>query len=314
MLGCSILENVLGQIEDLRMFALVVESRSISLAAKKMRIAKSAVSRRLSLLEERYGSRLIDRNPGVWEITATGLELYQRAASVVNDADEIENDFTEAARNLAGPLKVSVPRDFGLAFLNSALIAFKQRHPEIQLMVDFDDRTVDLSRENYDFAIRITPKLEPNVVAKQIGVSRHQLCASLTYLNTNGFPERLSELQNHSILHFGAARRAEWEFIDETGKHERVEFQPSLNSNSGEFLLNATIDGLGIANMPDFICAPAIAAGELVPILPKLVVDEWGIFLLHAEDRRLNRRMRLFSDEMEFACLPHGTEATGITR
>ncbi len=298
----------MGQIEDLRLFALVVENRSISRAAERLNIAKSAVSRRLSLLEERYGSRLIDRGPGVWEITATGLELYQRAARVVSDVDDIESDFAEAAHNLAGPLVVSVPHDFGITFLAPALIAFQARYPDIQLTVDFEDRTVDLARENYDFAIRITPAIEAGVVAKKIGVSEHQLCASPSYLEANGHPEELEDLLKHPLLYFGTARRARWAFVGRSGKTESIEFQPSLNSNSGDFLLQAAEQGLGIARLPDFISDKAFASGSLVPILPNVGVPLWSIYLLHADDRRLNRRMRLFAEEMEAACLKIGVE------
>jgi DNA-binding transcriptional LysR family regulator len=287
----------------------VVENRSISRAAERLNIAKSAVSRRLNLLEERYGSRLIDRGPGVWEVTATGLELYQRAARVVSDVDDIESDFVEAAHHLAGPLMISVPRDFGIAFLSPALIAFQARYPDIQLTVDFDDRTVDLARENYDFAIRITPGIEAGVVAKKIGASEHRLCASPAYLDANGYPESLGDLLKHPLLYFGTARRAAWAFVGKSGKTETIEFQPGLNSNSDDFLLKAAEQGLGIARLPDFISEKAFASGSLAPILPNLGVPLWGIYLLHAEDRRLNRRMRLFAEEMEAACLDIGVEA-----
>lgn len=294
----------MGQIEDLRLFALVVENRSISKAAARMHIAKSAVSRRLSALEARYGSRLIDREPGKWEVTSTGLELFQRAIRIVNDADEIENDFAEAPRNLAGPLTISIPRDFGLSFLNTALRNFKNRYPEIRLTVDFDDHQVDLSRDNYDFAIRITPKLEPDVVARQIGTTRHRICAAPDYLARNGRPETLKDLDKHSLLHFGGAIRAHWDFIDQSGKIQSKEFQPTLNSNSGAFLLEATLSGMGIARLPDFICDAAVQAGQLETTLSDFSVSDWGIFLIHAEDRRLNRRMRLFSQEMVAASVP----------
>ena len=85
----------MGQLEDLKLFALVVEHRSISGAATKLNIAKSAVSRRLSLLEERYGKSLIDRRPGFWEVMPAGRELHQRSLAVISEADEIENDVEE---------------------------------------------------------------------------------------------------------------------------------------------------------------------------------------------------------------------------
>jgi len=291
-----------GQIEDLRMFALVVENRSISKAALRLNIAKSAVSRRLTLLEERFGARLVDRAPGVWAVTPVGRELYQRAVRLVGDMDEINSDFVEISGTIAGPLSVSVPQDFGIAFLNASLLAFKKNYPEIQLTVDFDDRAVDLTRENYDFAIRVTPKIEPGLVAQKIGSSAHYLCASPQYLAAQGHPETPDDLPQHRLLHFGNARRASWRFVDAGGTVHEVDFQPTLNSNNGGFLLKAAESGLGIAHLPDFIAAGGLANGRLLRVLPEVSVGAWGIFLVHAEDRRLNRRMRLFTDQMKQAC------------
>ena len=249
----------MGQIEDLRLFTLVVDNRSISGAAAKLHIAKSAVSRRLNLLEERFGSRLIDRAPGSWEVTATGLELYQRAIQVVSEVEEIEGDFTETNQILAGPLTISAPCDYGIAYLSPALLSFKERYPEIQLTVDFDDRTVDLNRENYDFAIRIAADVSDAVIAQKLGMTRHRLCASPVYLAENGDPGCLKDLRNHRLLHFGTARRVAWEFTNEAGKPETIEFQPSLNSNSGNFLVDAAVNGSGIVRVPDFLADSALA-------------------------------------------------------
>lgn len=290
----------MGQIEDLRLFVLVVESGSISKAGEKLRIAKSAVSRRLNLLEERYGTRLIDRSPGVWAVTETGRELFQRAIRVVGDVNEIEDDFVNTSASISGPMSVSVPRDFGISFLNSTLMDFTERHPEIQLTVDFDDRAVDLARENYDFAIRITPKVDEPAV--RIGTVQHQLLASPEYLEARSTPGSLDELRQHRLLYFGSARRAIWDFVTGNGKPQTFEFQPFLNSNSGVFLVDATRRGLGIGRFPDFIATDAVASGELVPVSFDLTVPEWGVYLIHAEDRRLNRRMRLFAEEMKKAC------------
>jgi len=292
----------MGQVEDLKLFTTVVDQGSISRAAESMNIAKSAVSRRLSLLEERYGSHLIDRGPGNWEISATGLELYQRAINVVSEFDEIESDFTEATQALAGPLTISVPREFGLSFLSPMLMAFKVQHPEIQLMVDFDDRKVDLSRDNYDFAIRITPDVGSDFVARQIGTTEHAIIASPSYLAQRGTPTCLSDLKHHDLLQFGSARRSVWNLDDAAGKTQSLEFQPSLNSNSGLFLLEATQQGLGISALPDFICSAAMDSGTLVPILTDFTAPSSGIYLVHSEGRRLNRRMRLFAEAMEKSC------------
>ena len=300
---CSNLENTLGQIEDLRLFVHVVENRSITKTADKLHIAKSAVSRRLALLEERYGAKLIDRVPGVWALTDTGRELYQRAHRVVGEADEIESDFVNASTDLKGPLSVSVPREFGINFLSHALTLFKSNHPDIQLTVDFDDRIVDLNRENYDLAIRIAGLAQVKEPFAQIGTVRLGLFASAQYLKIHPEPTSLDHLRDHNLLYFGSARRTVWEFLTSKEKMRKFEFQPFLNSNSGTFLLNATLDGLGISCLPEFIASGPAKQKRLVRLLPEIAMPERAIILLHANDRRLNRRMRIFSEAMKKACM-----------
>jgi len=293
----------LGQIEDLQTFLRIVEEGSISRAAKKIGIAKSAVSRRLSLLENRYDATLIERSAGIWGLTETGQELYQRAIRVVTDMDEIETDFVNASADITGPLSVSVPREFGINYLSSALLAFKEKYPEINLAIDFDDRIVDLNRENYDFAMRITSQTPQGDSAIQIGTVSHHLYASPQYIRTHSALKSIESLPSHNLLFFGNARRTVWNFNDVKGKLHEIPFQPYLNSNSGVFLLNATIHGLGISRLPSFIASKAVKRGDLVEILSDYSVPKWGIYLVHPEKRLLNRRMRLFSEMMTQACL-----------
>lgn len=293
----------MGQLEDFRVYVDIVDSNGIARASETLGIAKSAVSRRLKLLEERYGTQLIDREPGVWNVTDAGQELYQRAIRIVQEVDEVEIDFVSNSAAVEGPLTVSVPREFGISFLNSSLIEFKKRHPEIRLTVDFDDRRVDLARENIDLAIRITNAPDPTLASTRIGTVRHSLFASAEYLSSRTPPEALCDLHEHQLLYFGSARRAFWEFVSPKGKPDRFEFKPFLNSNSGQFLLNAVRAGMGIARLPHFIATEAEEAGEVVRVLPDTCIAGWGVYLVHSENRRLNRRMRLFADEMKKVCV-----------
>lgn len=292
----------MGQIEDLRLFLTVVDNQSITKAADHLNIAKSAVSRRLSLLEQRYDSRLVERGPGVWRVTQAGEELYQRAQRAVGEIDDIEADFVSASADLSGPLSVSVPREFGLGFLKPALLDFKLKYPQIILSVDFDDRTLDLAHENYDFAIRITPRNLDGAEVTEIGEVEHALYASPDYLDSRTPPATLADLKDHRLLHFGTARRTAWTFLTDRGKEQEFEFHPFLNSNSGVFLLDATKKGLGISRLPDFIAGRAHEQGEIVKILAEVEIPKSGIYLVRSPGRRLNRRMRVFAEEVKIAC------------
>lgn len=292
----------MGQVEDLRLFVQIIEQGSISKAADKLNIAKSAVSRRLGLLEDRYDAALIHRKPGQWAITDIGKELYQRALAVVSDVDALEGDFTQAPLAIEGPLSISVAYEFGLTFLSPVLIAFKKKHPDIQLNVTFDNRPIDLSQDNFDFAIRVTSERIEDTNAKLIGHSSHGLYASKKYLETHGTPTSVNELKRHKLLYFGATKRGEWAFKEEDGRKSKIVFKPAMGSNSGAFLAEAVRRGVGIVRLPDFVCQPFADAGEIVPILENLGSPPLNIYLMHPESRRFNRRMRLFSEEMQRVC------------
>lgn len=293
------MEICMGQMEDLKLYVQVVEQGSISKAASILRIAKSAVSRRISILEERYSSVLIDRTPGNWEITKVGLDLYQRSRALVAEFEEVNEDFTSLHAQISGPLNISIPRDFGLNYLRQKLFEFQGKYPNIKLSIDFDDRFVDLETENYDFAIRITAQADTKYISKRIGAIRRYLCASPEYLSLNGTPQNLEDLQAHSLLHYGNTKRGNWTFQTSDRKEKSIKFSPTISSNSGQFLGEAALNNIGISMLPDFIADKYIDTGQLKTILPQYSLSPYEIYLTHLGSRRLNRRMRAFSSALE---------------
>jgi len=293
------MEICMGQMEDLKLYVQVVEQGSISKAASILRIAKSAVSRRISILEERYSSVLIDRTPGKWEITKVGLDLYQRSRALVAEFEEVNEDFTSLHAQISGPLNISIPRDFGLNYLRQKLFEFQGKYPNIKLSIDFDDRFVDLETENYDFAIRITAQADTKYISKRIGAIRRYLCASPEYLSLNGTPQNLEDLQAHSLLHYGSTKRGNWTFQTSDRKEKSIKFSPTISSNSGQFLGEAALNNIGISMLPDFIADKYIDTGQLKTILPQYSLSPYEIYLTHLGSRRLNRRMQAFSSALE---------------
>lgn len=293
------MEICMGQMEDLKLYVQVVEQGSISKAASILRIAKSAVSRRISILEERYSSVLIDRTPGKWEITKVGLDLYQRSRALVAEFEEVNEDFTSLHAQISGPLNISIPRDFGLNYLRQKLFEFQGKYPNIKLSIDFDDRFVDLETENYDFALRITAQADTKYISKRIGAIRRYLCASPEYLSLNGTPQNLEDLQAHSLLHYGNTKRGNWTFQTSDRKEKSIKFSPTISSNSGQFLGEAALNNIGISMLPDFIADKYIDTGQLKTILPQYSLSPYEIYLAHLGSRRLNRRMRAFSSALE---------------
>ena len=280
----------MGQIEDLEIFTAIVEAGSLTKAAKGLGIAKSAVSRRLSLLEQRFNTVLIEREPGRWRLTDRGAELLSRARLLVAEANALEMDFRDERLALTGPLSVSLPRDFGLGYLAEPLQQFMALYPGIELRVSFDDRLVDLRHENFDAALRITPGEPSEVAAEKLSSTHAYLCASPTYLKTNPSIHEPSDLEEQTFLGYGLAQRATLLLGEQT-----ISLRATHATNSGAQMFEWTRAGFGVAALPDFLCLPALEAGELVRLLPGYPLPDLGIYLCRLKTAAPNRRVNLFT-------------------
>ena len=167
---------------DIEAFTAVVEAGTFSAAGERLGIAKSVVSRRVSQLEGRLGSRLLHRTTRRLALTDAGKNFYQRAVQVLADLDDAEQDVTEQATELRGPLKLAAPLSFGLLHLSAAIVDFLGEHPAIELNIDLNDRNINLVEEGFDMAVRIGELQDSTLVARRIGTMRSVTCASPAYL------------------------------------------------------------------------------------------------------------------------------------
>lgn len=294
----------MGQIEDFQLFKLVVEHESIGKAADTLNIAKSAASRRLKLLEDRIALRLIDRSPGQWQITPSGRALYDRIVPLVDDVADISEEFTSKTNALTGKLRVSVPEAFGLTVLLPTLLEFRNTYPEINLELDFDDRIVDLTRENYDLVIRIAVAQNNMDQIAHLGITTHKIASAPQYLGTKPKVIIPADLKQHQILHYGHQTRAFWSF-NKGQKCERIALRPYFTSNSAAALINAAKRGMGVVRAPDFLIRPHIQSGALVPLLSDYTSDQVDISIIKHPTKRINLKMRRFIQAMQAACQQH---------
>src|SRR3954469_15905243 len=186
---------------DLLLFARIVECGSFSLAAERVQLPKSTVSRRISLLEGRLGERLLHRTTRKLVLTEFGASLLEHARNVASE--------TEAAGALAqhrqgapsGLLRVSMPADFANAGVGEMLAQFMHRYPAISLELDLSPRRVDLVAENYDLAIRMGDLPDDSSLsARRVVVERLGLYAAPSYIALRGLPEQPDDLAMHDLL------------------------------------------------------------------------------------------------------------------
>jgi DNA-binding transcriptional LysR family regulator len=282
--------------EEMKNFVRVVDSGSITKAAEQMNTVKSAVSRRLTELEKRLGVTLLTRTTRKQTLTDTGTSYYQQSLKILDDLLELESSIKNEQCALSGKIKIAAPLSFGLTHLAPALSRFNEIHTEIQLDIDFNDRKVDIIEEGYDLAFRIAELKDSNFIAKKVTTIRILLVASPDYLQKYGVPKIPKDLLNSHVKVQYKDSSETWEFIVDN-KTEHIKITSVLNSNNGDFLLQAALEGKGLVMTPDFICYKYIKTGQLIPVLSKYTpIIEIGAYAVYPQARHLSRRVRSLVD------------------
>jgi len=285
------------RLENMDSFIRVVEAGSISGAADRLGVAKSAVSRRLKELEEHLGVELFHRTTRRMNLTDTGRSFYHQAVRILEDVLEAELATSQAHCTLKGSLKVALPSSFGRMHMGPAINEFLQAHPQVEFDLDFNDREVDIIQEGFDLAVRIADLPDSSLIARRLAPIQTILCASPSYLARMGTPQTPDELTGHQCLVYSLLRNFEyWNLSDARGKAIRIKIRPYLKASTGEFLRDAAIDGKGIILVPSFIVYKEIERGALVPLLKDYKPPQIDAYAIYPQTRHLSRRVRAFVD------------------
>ncbi|MDF0488896.1 LysR family transcriptional regulator [Sphingomonas sp. H39-1-10] len=278
-------------------FVTVADCGSINEAARQLRLSKSTVSERLTELEHALGTRLLSRNSRQHALTDEGVILLERARRIVAETNEAREDLARRRGEIAGPLRIVAPRAFGDLHLGPILYDFMDRHPDITVTADFDDRISDLSG-GFDAIVRIAPDGLPKLATEQLTISRRSLVAAPAYLARYGRPETIADLAHHKAIHYMERGPDDWTFKAEI---ERVvaRVPPRLRVTSCLAMRDAAVAGLGIAWLPTFHSYQAIKSGTLEILDLGLEPDVTPITIAYQHGSPA--RLRAFVDHVKLA-------------
>lgn len=288
------------RIEGIAAFVAVVESGSVSEAARRLRLSKSVVSERLAELERSLGGILLHRTTRKLTLTEDGTAFLERAVRIVQEIEEATAEMAVRRGTLSGPLRIAAPVTFGRMHLGPALYPFLVEHPEIELVLDIDDRRVDVSSEGYDAVIRHGPIIDSRLVAWRLSRSRRLLVASPGYLDRYGVPKTLADLDGHKGIFYTNRGAADWRFQTPDGAIV-VRAKLAVGMNNGDMIRDAAVAGLGVALLPAFIAGPAISEGLLVEIDVGYRPEAEFIYMAHPEGRNPSAKLRAVADHLRKA-------------
>ena len=286
----------MNKFEELEAFVSVVDSHSFSLAADKLGVAKSSLSKRVSELEKRLGVQLMQRTTRKLSLTDSGKHFYQRAVNLLADLSEAEQVVSDAQCGLIGKIKLTAPLGLGVGRLSKPVADFMQLHPRIEIDLDLNDRHLDLVDEGFDLAIRVGELQDSSLIARKLTSAGFAVCASPAYLKTHGEPKHPAELAGHeALVYSNVSATQQWSF-DDDGKRVSPRVRSRMSANNGEVLANFARHGLGIVNGPLFYLQSFIDNGELIPILIDYPRQEAGIYAVYPPGRLVSRRVKMLSD------------------
>lgn len=286
----------MGQFEDMYIFLRVVETGSITKAAEQMNIAKSAVSKRLSLLEQKLGIKLTNRTTRKSSITEAGQRYYQRSKLILDEVDELNSQTSSSKRALEGTLNIAVPLSFGLTHLAPALDVFLQQHTDLKLNINFSDQKVDIVEQGVDLAFRIGQLDSSTLQARKVAPIKHVLCASPEYLKMHGEPKVPSDLKHHKIIKYSSPDQGSLRFINDDERAEVVQLDPHIIANNGDFLKSLAESNHGITYLPTFIVWQALASKTLVPVLADNQLQTMYAYAVYPPNRHLPLKVRSLID------------------
>lgn len=283
-------------VQQMVLFARVVEAGSFAAAARTLGLTRAAVSKQIGALEERLGAQLLNRTTRTMHLTEIGSEFYARCAKIAAEAEEAERAVASLQGAPRGTLRIAAPSTFGRRYLTPLVSPFLAEHPEISIDLVLDDTLAAPAPKGFDLAIRIAARIDASSEARQLAHSAHVVCARPDYFSQHGVPDQPEELRNHRCLLYGALPTPRvWRFRD--GKTVRV--SGPFQVNHGDALRGALLDGLGVAYLPRFIVGDDLESGVLQPVLESWAWSNQKIFAVVPRQRTLTPKVRAFLDRLE---------------
>jgi DNA-binding transcriptional LysR family regulator len=258
-------------VNDLYFFARVAEHRGFTAAARKLHIAKSALSKRVARLEDRLGARLIERSSRGFRLTTVGAEIFAQCEGIVAAVEGTEAIAARAAAAPRGTVRFACPPGMAYDAVSSVLPDFLRAYPEIRVAMAVSNRRVDLVEDGFDLALRVRERLDTDatLVVRRLGISRRIFVASPGNLAGREPIVDLATLSRGPLLSIGEDIQEErWILGSEHGETE-LTVLPRLASSDFRVLLDAALAGVGVALLPQSVCRAALADGRLVHVLPQ---------------------------------------------
>ena len=250
-------------------FTQLINSGSFTAAAEATGHSTSYISKEINKLEARLGVRLMNRTTRSLSLTPEGKLYYEQCQQLVQDGEQALGMVRQDDLTPRGTLRISCPVALSNNYLQPILSRYMSKYPQVELLLDLNDRKVDVIQDGFDAVIRATHQLEESsLICRKIMTSKSYTVASHDYIKRRGEPKHPSDLKQHSCLCYTNLKQpTRWVYQHKNGQNESVEVSSTLMCNNSDMELAMALDGHGICRLPAFTMQQALDDGKLKVLL-----------------------------------------------
>lgn len=290
----------MDKLRSMEVFVATVDAGSFTQAAEAFGISPVMVGKHIKALEALLGARLLTRTTRRQSLTEIGRQYVDRYRLILAQIKQAETGAEAMRAAPRGKLKITAPVTFGSEWVSPAMTHYLERHPEVSLDLNLNDRVVDVVEEGYDAAIRIGVLEDSTLVARPLRPYGMVICAAPAYLARYGTPRTPADLARHECLDFKQwTPQMRWKLREANGDRSTSRVREArFRSNNGQALRMAALQGFGIVMQVEFQLAQDIAAGRLTPILAEHLPPARPMHLVYPRDRQPTPKLATFIDFM----------------
>lgn len=290
-----------GLLHAMHAFLKVIDSGSFTAAAEQMDLTTAQVSRLISELETRLGTKLIQRSTRQQALTDIGAAYAERCRQVISMVDEAESEVAGTASKPKGRLRVLSMGSFGHHYVFPVMAEFCKNYPELTVEYTTSQYVPDLLAKGVDVSLYLTESLtDSRFVARRIGTIFSVLCASPAYLEKHGVPDSPEDLKNHACLRLvNPSITPDWHLLNAKGDSYQIDTGGQLIADNPELLLDVVQQDMGVALLPMFSALDAVQNGRLCHILPEWRSPDIGVYTLLPSRHFIDAKTRAWLDWVE---------------
>ncbi|PSJ56475.1 LysR family transcriptional regulator [Pseudaminobacter soli (ex Li et al. 2025)] len=281
----------------LSIFVCVIEAGSLSEAAQRTGLAKSAISTHLSRLEAEVGTTLILRNPRHLGLTAAGRQFFEACTAILRQVDDAVTALDRENFDIRGVLRVTTSADFGASVVTPILVSLINQFPGLKVDLIASDQIVDLVGEGIDVAIRLGWPRDSSHTAALLGSFSQWLVAPPSWSDRLARVKKPQNLADWPFIELSILRQPDsWSFTSFDNNVQQVRFDYRLSISTTSAVRAAVMADGGLAVLPDYQVAEDVALGRVVRVLPDWTLPTGGIFAVFPQKRHRSRKVELFLD------------------